>query len=259
MATKETTAVPATQGSQLPATINMQEDSQIGRETMSSQDMAIPYISVLQALSPQVKKGPNKIPDAEEGDLLNTVSQEVWSGEEGITVVPCAFNRLYVEWATRDSGGGYQGAHTSDAILNTCNRNEQGQDVLPNGNIIVLTNYHYCLIVDEQQNIIDRVVIPFSSTQLKKSRRWNSMMSSIMVPGSNGNYNPPMFSHMFGLKTEFEKNNKGEWYGWNISNKGMITNANLYAQAKAFAIDVSKGLVKVAVPETEAPEHNDTY
>lgn len=255
---KDVKAVPATQGNQLPATINLEADAGIGRENMTAQDMAIPFISVLQALSPQVKKGPNRIEDAEEGDLFNTVTQEVWAGEDGVLLVPCAFNRQYVEWAPRDSGGGYQGAHDTDAILATCSRDENGRDVLPNGNIIVLTNYHYCLVVDEEQNILDRVVIPFSSTFLKKSRRWNSMMSAITVQGKNGRFNPPMFSHVYKITTEHESNNKGEWYSPVIVNHGMLSNASTYEAAKQFAIDVSKGLVKVAVPEPEATGTDDT-
>ncbi|HYD35944.1 MAG TPA: hypothetical protein VD999_07840 [Vitreimonas sp.] len=260
MATKDKEkAVPATQGNQLPATIDLQGDSNIGRETLSAQDMAMPFVSVLQALSPQVKKGANRIEDAEEGDFFNTVSQEVWSGEDGILVIPCAFNRLYVEWADRDSGGGYQGNHTDESILHQCSRNDRGQDVLPNGNIIVLTNYHYCLLIDQDENLLERVVIPFSSTQLKKSRRWNSMMGSIMIPGANGNFNPPMFSHKYLLQTEEESNNKGQWYGVKITNQGMIKNANTYALAKQFAIDVSKGLVKVVPPEAQPDDTENPY
>ena len=258
MATANKQTPVAAQASNLPATINMQEDSELGRGNMSAQDMAIPYITILQALSPQVKKGPNKIPDAEEGDIFNTVSQEVWGGNEGIRVVPCAFNRQYVEWQQRESGGGWVASHNDDSILNKCNRNDRGQDVLPNGNLIVMTNYHYCLLLDDNENIVDRAVIAMSSTQLKKSRRWNSMMTSIMVPGKDGNFNPPMFSHQYHLSTEHEDNSKGDWYGWIISNKGMLTNAATYNAAKQFAIDISKGLVKVAPPETES-EEVDTY
>lgn len=256
---KEVKAVPATQGNQLPATINLEADAGIGRENMTAQDMAIPFISVLQALSPQVKKGPHRIDGAEEGDLFNTVTQEVWAGAEGIYLVPCAFNRQYVEWAPRDSGGGYQGAHDSDAILNQCSRDENGRDILPNGNLIVLTNYHYCLVVDEDENVLDRVVVPFSSTFLKKSRRWNSMMSAIMIQGANGRFNPPMFSHIYKLTTEHESNNKGEWYSPVIVTKGMITNPATYETAKQFAQDVSKGLVKVAVPEPEITDDDTQY
>ena len=260
MATKEEKKVPATQQSNLPATINMEEDSAIGRGNMSAQDLAVPYLAVLQSLSPQVKKGPSKIEGAEEGDIFNTMSEEIWGGEEGVTVIPCAFNRLYVEWAPRESGGGFQGSHTDEAILHKCSRNERGQDVLPNGNIIVLTNYHYCLVIDEEENILDRVVIPFSSTQLKKSRRWNSLISSIMVNGSNGQFNPPMFSHKYSMKTEHESNSKGEWYGWKIACAGMLTNAGTYNAAKQFAIDVSKGLVKVSPQENHEFEGDDpTY
>ena len=255
MATKENTAVPAIQGKMLPASINMEQDSNIGRETLSSTDMAIPFISILQALSPQVKKGPNKILDAEEGDLFNTVSQEVWGSDTGVMVIPCAFVRSYVEWAPRESGGGYQGAH-DETILQKCTRNERGQDVLASGNLIVLTNYHYCLVIDENENLLDRVVIPFSSTMLKKSRRWNSQMLSLRQSGVNGIFNPPMFSHKYRVTSEHESNNKGAWYSPVITNNGLISNGVTYLAAKMFAQDVTKGLVKV-VPTEAGVEEED--
>jgi hypothetical protein len=258
MATKETKAVPATQGNTLPATIDLQGDANIGRENMSAKDMAIPYISILQSLSPQVKKGADRIQDAEEGDFFNTVSQEVWGGEQGIYVVPCAFDSALVEWAPRDSGGGFQGSHKDMAILNTTSRNSLGQDVLPNGNILVLTIYHFCLIIDEKENVLEQVVIPFSSTQLKKSRKWNSVSSSIQIQGANGTFNPPLFSHKYHVASKQESNNKGEWYGFSITNAGQISNGNTYNMAKKFAIDVSKGLVKMAEPPADDEPGNDT-
>ena len=47
-------------------------------------------------------------------------------------------------------------------------------------------------------------LITMKSTQLKKSRKWNSMMLNIRIPGSNGPFNPPSFSHMYKLKVKKE-------------------------------------------------------
>ena len=55
-----------------------------------SSEMQIPFIRVLQALSPQLnKKKAEYIEGASQGDMFNTVTNEHWSGEEGITVIPC--------------------------------------------------------------------------------------------------------------------------------------------------------------------------
>ena len=43
------------------------------------------------------------------------------------------------------------------------------------------------------------------STQLKKSRRWNSMMLNLKIQGSKGPFTPPSYSHIYKLKVVKEK------------------------------------------------------
>ena len=58
--------------------------------SFSADEMQIPFVRALQALSPQLgKKKPEYIEGAEQGDLYNTVTGEVWKGEDGVTIVPC--------------------------------------------------------------------------------------------------------------------------------------------------------------------------
>ena len=65
------------------------EDSGAGAEGITSQDLMVPRISILQSPSPQVNKRDGKyVQGAEVGFIYNTVSNEVVDGEEGISVVP---------------------------------------------------------------------------------------------------------------------------------------------------------------------------
>ena len=53
-------------------------------------DLQIPFVRLIQAMSPQIKKSdPSFIPGASQGDIFNTVTGQSWDGEEGVTVVPC--------------------------------------------------------------------------------------------------------------------------------------------------------------------------
>jgi hypothetical protein len=88
-------------------------------------------------------------------------------------------------------------------------------------------------------------LIVLKSTQLKKSRKWNSMMMSAKMMGKNGPYTPPMFSQLYRITTQQESNDKGKWYGWEIERIGPIEDSNLYLSAKAFAQSISSGEVKV--------------
>jgi hypothetical protein len=89
------------------------------------------------------------------------------------------------------------------------------------------------------------------STQLKKSRKWNSMMASRQMQGKNGPFTPPRFSHIYQLKTIQEENSKGSWHGWEMSLEGPITDMALYSRAKQFADSITSGDVVVKHTEDE--------
>jgi hypothetical protein len=128
----------------------MLQDSGIGFQGLDVKDIAIPYIAILQALSPQVKKGEQKIPGAEEGDIFNNVTSKVVKGSTGISVVPCAYQKRYVEWKDRLKGGGFVKSHTNENILANTSKNDKGQDVMAgNGHIIVTTAHHFVLVLNE--------------------------------------------------------------------------------------------------------------
>jgi len=97
-------------------------------------------------------------------------------------------------------------------------------------------------------------LISMKSTQLKISRKWNSMMSGIKLKGKAGLYTPASFSHIYKLKTTQMSNDKGTWFGWEVSKVGPITDASTYQQAKAFSESISKGAVKAKHVEPKVAE-----
>jgi len=215
-----------------------------GFESMGADDIAIPFLLILQAFSPQVR-GTTRIKNAEEGDFYNSVTQEILKGS--IKVIPCAYQKSWVEWVSRDNGGGFIRQHSSIDILDKCTKNERNQDVLPSGNHVVTTAYQYCLLVKEDGST-ERIVISFTSTQLKKSRRWNSQMMSQQILINNKKVTPPMFGFIYKIDSEEESNDQGTWAGWSISSPELITDTDLYLSAKKFHDDVTKGVVKTAPP-----------
>ena len=230
----------------------MAEDSSLGFSGMTTEDLAIPYVSILQAMSPQVKRGAQKIEGAEEGDVLNTLTGEVFKGITGITVVPCAYIKKWVEWIPQDQGGGFVKAYDNDSILLQTTKNDKNKDQLPNGHEIVTTAYHYVLLV-KPDGSWERAVISMVSTQLKKSRKWNTLMGSLQLVAPNGKrFTPPMFSHSYRLTTEIESRDTYSWAGWKISTGTLITYPDLYAAARAFFMAVSEGSVKVSEPMSDS-------
>lgn len=224
----------------------MGADAGGGFEGVTAKDVTVPYLAILQSGSPQVKKGdPAQIPGAAEGDIFNTGTKEVY--KEAIRLIPCAFQKRYVEWVDRDAGGGFVASHSDEAILEQAPRGEDGKCRLPSGNVIVTTAYHYVLVLREDGSFYP-AIMPMSSTQLKKSRDWISLMQGLKIKTSRGLVTPAAYSHSYKAQTTTQKNNFGTWQGWDISAPVMLPSNELYAIAKAFSQSVNEGTVKAAEP-----------
>lgn len=237
----------------------MEQDAGAGLENIRPEDMAIPFIVILQALSPQVKRGEQQIEDAKEGDIYNTVTGGVFAGSEGVIFIPVAFKKAIVEWRPREEGGGFIAQHDDREIMEGATKDEDsGKLVTENGNVLVDTAYHYGLLVDPVTGDYENAVIAMTSTQLKKSRKWNSLMSSIKMTKSDGvtKFTPPIFSQMYRLTTVPEENAVGSWSGWDIEHIGPVASLDIYQAAKLFAENINKGLIKIAPPQS-SPEGED--
>lgn len=238
----------ATKKEQLPAVQFFAEDANDGFDDLTAQDYAIPFFTVLQKMSPQL----DNIEGAKAGNIFNSVTEECASS---LKVIPCAYKREFIEWRPREQGGGYVGAHTIDASIVTSATRQDGRLVTRDGNLLVETANHFVLAITDTG--IDKGLITMSSTQLKKNRRWNSLMGGIKLKDSNGNmFTPARYSHMYNMSTQLEQNDKGSWYGWVIDIAGPVEDKGLYQMAKEFGQSVSAGEVKTAAPTEEAEPQN---
>jgi hypothetical protein len=220
--------------------VDFSVDAGAGLENITQEDLVIPRLKLAQALSPQVQKHEGTfIEGINVGDIFNTVSNEFWSGEKGITVVPVAYKRVFLEWGP-ERGGGLIATYDDPAILQQCTKNDRYQDILPNGNQIQTTANHYVTQLTELS--FTPVMIAMTGTQLKKSKRWNSMMASLKIKGSDGKlFTPATFSHKYKLTAVPESNDSGSWYGWNVTNLGLLEDkdVDIYNSAKEFGTTVN--------------------
>lgn len=223
-----------------------------GLESVSAQDLAIPYLRILAQLSPQVNKRDGAyVQGAEAGMIYNTVENVVYDGEKGVKVIPCYYRRVYVEWKPREQGGGYVATHgADDPIVKRTYKDGKGKDVLENGNILENTAEFYVLLVDEDGSI-KRCLITMTSTQLKKARKWLTQIQTTMGKGKDGRmFVMPMMSHVYNLSTVEERNDKGSWFGWEVSRERVLSladenDAALFEMAVGFSKSVKSGEVKV--------------
>jgi hypothetical protein len=106
--------------------------------SFDSSEMQIPFVRLVQALSPQInKKKPEYIEGVSQGDAFNTVTKEYWDGEKGLTVIPCFQATKYLEFVPRESGGGFQGEIQPDSPLLQQAKRNGAKEMLPNGNELV--------------------------------------------------------------------------------------------------------------------------
>ena len=227
----------------LPSNI-FEEDAAKGLGNIGQEDLALPFLKILGQLSPEVNKRDGKyVEGAEPGMIFNSVSGDLYDGVKGIDVIPCFYKLEYVEWKDRGEGPGAP-VHVYDSssdIISKTKPDANYKDRLPNGNYVEKTASHFVIITGDSPST---ALISMKSTQLKISRKWNSMMSGIKRKGKNGLYTPASFSHIYKLKTTQMSNDKGTWFGWEVSKVGPITDQALYQQAKSFSENISKGSVK---------------
>ena len=227
-----------------------------GFSEVTAEDLAIPFLRVLAQLSPQVnKRDAAYVQGADAGMIFNTVLNEVYDGDEGVKVIPCHYNRRFVEWQPREKGGGYVGSYeTDDPIVSQAVRNEMGQDMLPNGNYLSNTAQFFVLMLHPELGP-QRALIPMSSTQLKKARKWMTQAQSLTANGKNGVYTLPLMSSVYTLTTVQEQNDKGTWFGWEVSRDRTLDLSNeeeagLFKLAMEFGKSVAEGAVQVKADTT---------
>jgi len=237
----------------LPANM-FEDDAAKGLGAIGQEDLALPFLKILGQLSPEVNKRDGKyVEGAEPGMIYNSVSGDLYDGVKGIDVIPCFYKLEYIEWKDRGDGPGapVQIYDSSSDIMSKTTPDANYKDRLPNGNYIEKTASHFVIVAGDSPST---ALISMKSTQLKISRKWNSMMSGIKMKGKNGLFTPASFSHIYRLKTTQMSNDKGTWFGWEVSKVGPVTDQSLYGQAKSFSENISKGNVKAKHGEDKPKE-----
>ena len=233
-------------------------DAGKGLENIGQEDLALPFLKILSGLDPLV----DELEDARKGDIFNTVTNALHKGKEGILAIPCAYQRRFIEWAPRGSGTGaplniFTPSDDRPATERSAEDNRE-YVVDGDGSYIEETHQHFVLIL-EPDGTTNTALIAMKSTQLKKSRKWNSMVASRSIVGANGPFTPPRYSHVYRLKTVSEENSKGSWHGWDISLDEQVQDMSHYAAAKAFSESIQQGDVSVKHSKESADDEKAPF
>lgn len=238
------------------------QDAGLGLQDMGRDDLAIPRLTILQALSPQVQsRDPEYVEGAEAGDVYDNIMSRVISGDKGFQAIVVSYRKAFLEWVPRNKGGGFVADHGDNpGVLSNC-KQENGRFVNPAGNEIAQTAEYFLLVLEEDGSA-RQAVISLSSSQLKHSRRLNTLMATYQIPhptAAGKKIQAPIFYRTYNFATGPEKNEKGTWFGW-VFTPGVDTltlpgGTDLYMLARSFRQQVAEGRVKVA--EHAAPVSTD--
>lgn len=226
-------------------------------DKFAKDDLAIPFLRVLQSNSPQVLRGNAKyIKGSEAGMILDTVSGDVFSGETGVLIVPVSYTPSYIEWRIREKEGGIVKDHGANRPNIRTERDDKNRDRVLNAagqmtdTQIVRSGLYYIFLLDEETGDFKPYAFPLSGTQLKKAKQWNTRMQQLRATKADGStFNPAPFYMAYRLKTKSESNSKGSWFGVEIEPETetlkLPYGAAVYLAAREYRGSVAAGEVKV--------------
>ncbi len=191
-----------------------------GFEDLNLETSAIPFIKILQDLSPQLKKSkPEYVAEAEAGMIFNNVTEKIY--EQPLKFVVGKFERYFIEW--KPNRGSFVAAHSPELIRQKANEydyDDRGRMIHgKTGNHFSDTYVYYVLLPDHLDEGVN--IISMSSTQLKEAKRLNRNLTTTMIPGTKNKAMP--YYMIWNLETVEMSNDRGEWFGLRIKFDSMVT------------------------------------
>jgi hypothetical protein len=263
-----TQAPPAAQAVAAAEQFSMDQYAGAGTDAMSGADVAIPFLKVLQPLSPELDESDGKyIEEAKQGQLYNSVTGKLYDGKTGLLFVPCYFERKLLRWGARKAGGGFKGEVSEADVARQRDNGElvsfEGRDYyIKDGKVdkdmcdrLADNRLHYGLILDEEDpdQLPSRVLMSLASTQIKKSKLFNAMMRERTIKTGAGTLAiAPTFGYVYRITTVKESNDQGSWYGVSVALDGPVQKKWIFDMGAAFYTSVKGNEVKVDLAGAES-------
>lgn len=252
----------------LPATIDYGSDAGAGFENDRPEDIQIPFLTLLQDLSPQVTGVEGKgVEGARAGKMLNAGTGELLG--DTIFFVPSHFEHVFCEYTPRDKGGGFLGRYLpEDPIVRKALAAAGGSRFArlktQDGNELVETYYLFGVMVRGEDGF-QPLVIAFSSTKVSVFRRWRS---AVKMDTASAKVQAPIFAHFLKVSTVRQKNRKGSFFNFVIAPvKGSIGDSLLpptdskFRAAREIGKLVAAGKAQAAeeAAEPEGAERSEVF
>ena len=194
-----------------------------GNENVTQEDLQLPRLDVLQALSPQInKKKDEYIEGAEVGCIFNTLTGELYP--DGVKITPVSFVKRYLVWVDRkkDSEGGLRSIHETSEEAEAWIEEQDDEDKLES----VATAEHLVLLDNGTE-----VIMSMAKSKMKVSRKFNSL---IRLNGGD------RFSRSYLVTAVDDKSAQGEFQNFGIKNDGFPSE-DCYSKAVALYEAIEAG------------------
>lgn len=232
----------------LPAHINA--DDNRGSENVSSADLTLPRLRLVQYISDELKKNSDSyIEGIEAGQLVNSVSKAV---SDKLYVLPVYYERKFNVWRSRDAGGGliascFSETEAREELAKACEAERislDDEDRVNRTFDLIDTPTHYCLEINPETGETSPIIIDMPSTKQKVSRTWNT--NARQKAGAS-------FAHVWALSTVEETNRRKEdYFNYKVEYVGFATK-ELYDRGEASYAEFAASVGKPAA-ETGATE-----
>lgn len=185
------------------------EGSTEGFEDMSQDTQSVPFLRLLQDMSPAVKKKhADYVDGAEPGMLINTATNKLYPLP--LKFVVGKFERYYIEWGADRAG--FKGAHAVeliDARIGTELIVDDGYKIVDpkTGNSFSDTYVYYVIFPDHIEDGV--CILSLSSSQLKEAKKLNRNLRSTMIPNTKKRALP--FFMVWSYSVVDMSNDKGAW------------------------------------------------
>lgn len=240
---------------------HLTDDGLGGFEQMTADTIAIPFLRILQQLSPQLDDSkPEYIEGAKKGMFCNAGIGKVYAPP--LEVVVGRFDRYFIEW--KPNRGGFVAAHSPESINQDLMRgklirDEKNRIVCPDTKDIFMDTYVYFILLP--QHLEDGLMLlSLSSTQLKEARKWNRNLMSMIIPGTNQRAKP--YYMRWNLTTPTMQNEQGSWSGLRVDFAGWVTQEqfNLVCEErKALPPTITPNLAMLEGANEETEVHDVDY
>lgn len=224
-------------------------------------DNLVPYMVVLQPLSPQCLRTNQAYMDGAEPGLIWLKNHEEPFQPE-IYFQPCYFTRDWCNWRPRNAGGGYLGrypvntepgkgdkppSHLRATLFKDPERPNAIRWKLPDGTDLVETRYYagYVHLPDRQPMAYTMALSSTGHTFAK------DLMFKLNSRTTRNGGRAPIYANMVHIVTRARSNNAGEWHQYEVADINFIMDRDQILAGRALQETFESGEKQFDVPQDE--------